>query len=393
MTYTSLLVGNDADLPTRIVRLRYWSLFAGSAFAVAVPHVLLPDPNVYVLQLVNARPRSLLLHQLTMWIPLVGVFAFPALLLAFYVPGTMTHGLSVRSLHGLASLFVIVGIGLYSFERYATIGQVSQDWQEGRRGRTWKTVREHGPLGFSLGVPTGLIPAVTATGRIFLVAVLVVLASALMRPLTADTLVWLPGLLLLLWSAYRLRGGMPAFDRHFYSTNAFYREIFRTDGRARMSDSRPLPYEALYWVPTRWRPHVWVSLRQLDRRLPLGRFVALGHALFWILIYQEAASTVVAAYLFIFSAAKNGVVVLLSTPPFAPQPFQLMHQSTVGWTVTRFFVNLRWTFPLLLSLLLVALLDDSFTYRAALGWTGVDVLLSLLTAVTASARAEARYRT
>jgi hypothetical protein len=392
LCYASILLTDGADSHDRIILLRFWGMFAGGIFAVAVPHLLLPDSNLHILQLMNARPEVLLWHQLTIWMPVVAVFAVPTLLLAFYAPEEPGQGLAVKAPHALAQLFLILGIGLYSFERYATIGQTSQEWQEGTRGQAWKAASEHGPVGLSFGMPPGLIPAVTASGRIFGVAVLFVIAGALMRPLTGDAFVWLPGLVLLAWSGYRIGRRKSLFDRHFYCTNAFYREIFRSAGRGSVSDSRPLPYESLYWVPARWQPHVWASLRQLDRRLPLGRFIAAGHVLLWFLVYQDATPTVLTAYLLIFSAGKNGVVGLLATRPFAPPSFQLRQQSAPDWMISRFFVNLRWTFPWGVSLLLVAFFDTSFTYRAALGWTGLDILLALVTAAAVTWRVEGRFR-
>ena len=88
-----------------------------------------------------------------------------------------------------------------------------------------------------------------------------------------------------------------------------------------------------------------------------------------------------AVYLVLFMAAKNGVSYLLVTQPFAPFPFRAARQRPADWVATRFFVNLRWTLPLLLSLLIIAVLDPALTATEALGWTGLDIAFALLTAL------------
>ena len=100
-----------------------------------------------------------------------------------------------------------------------------------------------------------------------------------------------------------------------------------------------------------------------------------------LLFFQDAAADVVAVYLVLFMAAKNGASYLLVTRPFAPFPFRALRQRPADWVATRFFVNLRWTLPLLLSLLLVAALDPALTTAEALGWTALDGAFALLTAL------------
>jgi hypothetical protein len=62
--------------------------------------------------------------------------------------------------------------------------------------------------------------------------------------------------------------------------------------------------------------------------------------------------------------------------------------------MARFFVNLRWTLPLVLSLGLVAVLDATFGVRDVLFWSTVDLALSLGVAalVTGAYEVAARWR-
>lgn len=388
--YAAVLLADGAGPAERAALLRFWALFAVGVFAVAAPHVLLPDPDLDLLQLLNPSPSGLLRHGLRRWGPVVALLAFPCFLLALFDPGRFEAALPEKALHLAANLLLILGGGLYSFARYAAIGQVSQEWQEGKRGRLLHRLEEETPMQ-PLGIPDGLIPAVTATGGIFLVGALGMVAEAYAARY-APGWVWGPGLLLLGWAVAKLLRLRPVYDRHFYATNAFYGEIFRSAGGVRAAQREPIPYEAVYWAPRRLKPHVWAILRQLDRRLPLGRLILLGHLLLWMLFLQKAGSAVIAAYLLLFSTLKNATVYLVATEDFAPAAFQVTQQSPVVWAATRFFVNLRWTLPLLLSLLVVAFLDAGFGYGAALAWTGLDLAIAFLSAALVTYLSEGRYR-
>jgi hypothetical protein len=200
---------------------------------------------------------------------------------------------------------------------------------------------------------------------------------------------WGPGLLLLAWAGARLWREREAYDRHFYHTTAFYDEVMG-GGTLQAKGRNPLPYDALYWVPPRWRPATWASLRQLDRRLRLGRLVALAHAGLWLLCLQGIAPAFVAGYLAIISTAQVAACGLLTTPAAAPLSFQRALQSTTDWIGTRTFVNLRWLAPHAGSLALVALFDDTYGASWVLTWTAVHAALSVGAAALATLAHEGR---
>jgi len=389
--YACLLVAAGVDLETRIKLLRYWTLLATAVYAIAVPHVLLPEGHLAMLQRLNRKPRGLLVHQLRAWSGVLTAFVVPGFALAFYDPGRWGDGLSVKALYLGADLLVALGVGLYSFGRYVNIGPTSQAWQERKRGGWYHALKAHSSGG-GFAVPDGLVPALLVTQQVFGVGILVVAASAYAGLYASPVLAWGPGAVLLGWAVAKLGRLLPSYDHAFYATNAFYQEVFRSKGGVRLSDREPIPYRAVYWVPRRWTPAVWASLRQLDRALPLGRFIALGHAALWLLFFQDADADVIAVVLVLFIAAKNGTAFLLVTPSFAPFPFQAMRQRPAAWMATRFFVNLRWTLPFLGSLVLIAVLDPALGVVEALGWTGLDVAFALLTAFLFTYGTEFRYR-
>ena len=126
-----VMLAADTGIETRIVLLRYWTLLAAGIYAIGVPHVLLPDMAVPMLQRLNRSPQGLLGHQLRAWGAVVMAFALPGFVLAYYDPGRLGEALALKSLHLAANLLVVLGVGGYSFARYVNIGPVSQAWARG----------------------------------------------------------------------------------------------------------------------------------------------------------------------------------------------------------------------------------------------------------------------
>ena len=376
--YICAVMAGTADLAARESILRAWSLLVAAVVAVSVPHVLLPDPHWNLIQLLNKRPGALLEHQVKRWISVVFLLAMPCLILAFYDIHHLREDLFTKTTYFFEGLLLTLGICAYGFGRYVTIGQISQAWQEGQKGNLFRKLNALTTTPIVL--PDGLIPPLLTTGRIFFIGILSVAACGYMSALFTEDLAWLPGFVLIGWSTVQLLRRVSVYDRHFYCTNAFYTEIFRSAGGVRMSERDPIPYKSLYWVPPVLRAHVWAGLLQLDRKFPLGRLIFLGHLGLWTLFYQDAALNIIAAYLLLLIVAKNAVIYLLVTRPFAPTSiFYTSHPVTIR-IMTRLFINLRWTFPLLLSLLMVVLLKRSFLVDQALFWTALDILAALFTA-------------
>ena len=375
----ALAVG--ADAASRAAGLRLWALAGAGLFAMAPPNVLLPDPNTRVLQLLNWPPPRLLRYQLGRLGPLVLLVAGPALLVAFADPAAPLRHLPAKAAALGQALLLTLGAAADSFAHFATLGPRSQAWQEGRSGQWYARAVEEQGQGVSL--PRGLVPALFATTRCFVAALVAILVSAAGAQAGSGVAAWGPGLVLLGWAGARLWRQRRTYDRHFYHTTAFYAEVMG-GGPSAAGARDPIPYDALYWVLPRWRPAVWASLRQLDRRLPLGRLVALAHAGVWLLCLQGTPPTLVAAVLTIVFVAQTAACGLLTTPAAAPLDFQRTRQSTADWIGTRTFVNLRWLAAHAGSLALVALFDDTYGAGWVLRWSALHVGLSLGAAAVAT---------
>lgn len=367
-----------ADPASRAAGLRLWTLAGAGLFAVAPPNVLFPDPNVPLVQLLNWSPSRLLRYQGRRMAFLLMLVALPVLLGAYADPAGPLRHLAQKSAAAGQALVLLLGIALDCFVHFASIGVRSQAWHEGQSGQWYATAVDE--MGQGIDLPRGLVPALYATARCFTVALTALIISAAGAQSGSVALAWSPGLLLLGWGVARLWRRRTAFDRHFYQTTALYDEVLGGTTAA-ATDRAPVPYDALYWVPARWRPATWASLRQLDRRLPLGRLVGVAHLGLWVLCLRDVIPAVVSGYLLVVLIGQVAACKLLATPTTAPRPFQRILQSTVDWIVTRTLVNLRWLVPHAGSLALVALFDDTYGLPWVLTWAAVHGVLSVGAAV------------
>jgi hypothetical protein len=376
-----------ADPATRRFIMRAYLLFAGGLLAMTPPHILLPDPLVRFLQLGNPPPADLLRRTCGRWTPVVAALCAPPLAIAFFDPASPADLLGLKALLGAEGILSVAGIGLLSLARYSTMGRTVQEWQEGTRGRLYYSVMEHAPAGSGFGIPRAAIPILTATPVLFGLLITTVVAGAILGAAAGAGAALVPALLLMLFAWLRWLQARARFDLHYYRTNGLFEEVFRQGGP--MEEGREaIPYGAVYWAPESLRPHVWAGLRQMDRRLPLGRFVALGHLLLWVMVIGGFAATFVAAYLLLFLTATKAALFVVERGPHHPAPWHLMLLPWRAWIGVRLFMNLRWTLPLALSLGVLWLIGTGLSFSAVVLWTGVDLLLSLLFATAATWRVE-----
>lgn len=356
-------------------------LFAMMVPAIAPSHVLLPDPDVAWLQRLNASPRDLLLRSLGRWSGILVVLLLPILVLSIEFGDVIA---------GISSVLVMTSTWFYAFHHVMSIGRVSQEWQEGIRGAAYRKMLERRPDA-SFQIPHGMIPALLATTRIFIVGAVTLLATMMVSAFGG----WIVGLLVpvvfIIWIAFRASRSSESFDAKLYHSSGLYTELLYNPA-VRFGEQAPLPYESLYWVPKRIRPHVWASLLQLDRRLPMGRLFALGVLVFWALLAMDVESSAVALYLGAILLIRNSSVFRHASADLSPPAFHLVRQSVFGWIVTRFWMNLRWTFPLFAVLAGTVFISGMIGWNAVLLWTFLDIIFALLTAVGATYAAEFRFR-
>lgn len=375
--YMGVVLADVDDLLTRKKLIAYCTLFATAVYATALPNALIPDPLLPLRQLLNSSPKQLLNAQLKRWLPIVALLCIPTLVIAIYDPVNGAVDLATKGIHLLNGLIIIVMMGLYSLTHYIKIGPVSQDWTEGTIGKGWDSVLEFlGPV--RPPIPRALLPALTATAQVFTPGVLATVAALKVEQLFGTGYMLLPTLAFCFWALVKIRRVTRAFDRYYYHTNAFYGEVF-SGGTVQVTERDPIAYDAVYWVPKRWKAHAWAGLLQIDRVFPIGRFLTIALILYVIVFIQNPPGSLVnTIVLGVIICVKNMTIYLLTTPKMAPDLIERTFQSKAGWSMTRFFINLRWTLPLGAFLIFVAWFSSSFAYQTAAGWIVLDIILALV---------------
>ncbi len=116
--------------------------------------------------------------------------------------------------------------------------------------------------------------------------------------------------------------------------------------------NRTATYQSIYWVPKRWKPSAWAGIVQLDRYFPMGRIVFLGHFILWLLFYFDSAPFIRNSYLFLFVLLQNTSIYLLLNKRIGPVSWNYRIQKPTDWILTRFFIQIRWLLPFILSLII-----------------------------------------
>ena len=379
LAYISISLCAEATFEERRRLLIYAVLFACAVFATSLPSALIPDPLLGTQQLFNTSPSKLLANQIKRWRPWILSVCAPILLIGFVDLHHVDEEIPLKGLWVASHLLTVAGIGLYSLCVYFSIGPTSQQWQEGTKGGWWDKLIELNPT-LRPSVPRGLLPALSSTTRVFGVAILVTMLSVILERDVSPLLMPLPGLIMLGWSLRKIRLLRPHFDRFYYHTNAFYGEVLRT-GSFTSEVKETTPYKGLYWVPMRWRPHTWASLVQLERVIPIGRFVVIAITFLWILSWRNASVETLTAYLTLVLVGKNLCILFFNRKDLAASLLTHAMQSTLGWSITRGFVNLKWTLSLAVGLLPLTWLDSSVSWQFGLTWVLADMLCSFIFAL------------
>ena len=374
----SLAAGTDSP-GERMVMIRYLNFLFCGFFAFIIPHVRFPDGKRYLLQALNLSPHQLFEYTARSLWPVFALFSVMIGLLAFFDINAPLGALNAKIMAFVSGWALMAGIGVLALVRYITIGEVSQQWQEGRRGAGLLNSLKQ--VGQTPSVPAGSFPSLLTTVNISAGGMLLVVAGAYLGATTgAAAFETLPGLLLLGYAIFRMMRIRAVFDRFFYHTNAFYTELF-LNPKTVQDEREPVRHNAIYWVPSRWKPAAWFSILQLDRKQPVGRILLVGHILLWTLFYAGLGDALISSFLLLLVLGKCAAIYPLSTRPYAPLLFQYRLLRPADWILVRFFVNLRWLPLLALSLWLVSLFSARADFSFIARWLFIDAGLSLLTAL------------
>jgi hypothetical protein len=365
-----------------MVLSRYLLIVYAGILAFATPWLMFPQIPMYLYQALNPDQPTLLRilerRMLRLYLPAM-VTAMSVSIVLGIQGGNLSDALRLA----LDNLLMVAGLSLYASYRYLRVGPVSQLWQEGKKGaKLLAALKESGQ---STGVPPGSLPTIGTTVTVALAGMLSVVFGAWLQGVTGLHLNAAGGVILM---GMGLRGWIinrRTVDATFYHAHGFYSELFRNPGGTADGGREPLPMASLYWIPVWFRTLAWTILRQMDRKVPVGRLMITGFVLYWSMLYGGIGDTVVVfGFPLLIIFLKNAMLLRASGPSFTPMMFRRILAPQWQWLMARFFVNLRWSLPLYGLLLLTIWMSETALGLSLPFLLAVDVLIaaSVATATT-----------
>ena len=370
-----LWLSHDLGLDERIVLFRYLAMAFSACMAFITPHMLFPDSDKTLILQINPSPRRLFLHHLVK-LRALWLFALAgAAIIAFGDTVTPAQEFNEKTRLFATAIIALTAIMLYALYRFVTIGEQSQRWNEGKAGRRF--IESLDSVGKNTPLDAGMFPTFMSTIMVtFVVMMSVVAASAIPQV----NLAVLPFVLFLGYAGYRISREIGQFDRRYYQSDAFYDELFTNPATGTKESREPASYEAIYWVPARWRAAAWTQIIQLDRKRPMGRIVALLGFTYWLLIWLGTPDTWHAGWLIFWILSKNMLAWPVAGSALSPPVFHWWLMPSFDWVIARFFLQTRWTLAFFVTVAVAALFSETVSWQSVWLWTLVDVTISAVSA-------------
>ncbi|MEX0944536.1 MAG: hypothetical protein WDZ38_02610, partial [Balneolaceae bacterium] len=330
----------------RLITIRYLLLILSALIAFSTPYLLFPDRNIALLQLGNSNRehlnRYLIKRVIRLTWPVYLLFA----VLIFVDLNNPLHQFVDKCFVFLNSTFFLTGMAILSLARYSKSGFDSLFWKESDKGRR---LRKQMADYFKYPIDPGSIPSLLNTIIIVLTGSLVIVAGSVINQ-SLGILVELFFMALLFMIAllyYKFLSGQMVIN--YYSTSSFFLEFFGSNLKGEELTSRR-EVSQLWWVPKSLKMHIWQFLVQLDRKIPSGRVAAAGHLLVWFIAYQRPDPEFLMYIWLIFALLHHFFSILTIGEEMAPGWLFRWLGSSKTWILSRFWMQLRWVIPLLLSM-------------------------------------------
>ncbi len=375
-------MAGDAGVDERLLSIRMMLYLGSGLVAFAIPYILFPDRNIVMYQLANSPPNELRKHLWkrckSIWLSVLWLLFVVAFI---DIKNPVNQPLEKFLLFSYGAMF-FTGILLWSVSRYFKIGRDSQMWQEGEKGaKIRKKLADFAKFPLDPGSIPSLLNTIIITGGGMLLVVTGAFISGLFG-LTGESIV---ALIIFTAGFYSWRNTRKQADVHFYATNAFYREFFGTDIKGD-EQMQPVAVDHLWWVPPAIRMHVWGLIIQLDRKLPTGRIIAIGHLIIWITAYQRPGENVMTGAWILFIIAHAIFLLPTTDKSIIPHWWQQLLARPSVWILSRFWVQLRWILPLLLSCNVMYLFFGAPDFSLQLWFVFLYLLIHMITAIIITMR-------
>lgn len=335
-----------SDLQERVVTNRYFLFSLTALIAFLTPYILFPDGNLAVIQLGNYSQASIREYTLKKIFRLT----WPIYLLIFVIffgdLQTPFSFLMDKFILCISSVLLLNGVMLFSIVRYSKSGKSSQFWKEASKQKGQKMFSEY--LKYQQVDPSSL-PSLINTILIFSMGAISIVFGAIIQQNFGMFFELIFFLIIFVYGFYLLKKNTYSLDRNFYSSDAFFREFFGSGSKTEEATSKR-EVEQLWWVPARLKMHVWQFLLQIDRKIPAGRAVAAGHAAVWFIAYQRPDPQFLTIIWILFALAHQLFTIMSIQKEIAPYWMLRWVDSPSVWTLSRFWMQLRWLVPLLLSM-------------------------------------------
>lgn len=364
-------ISHEYDYNSRLVMMRYLLFAFSGLFAFILPYISFPDPNNNLYQLGNLESKDLLKTYISKHRTVWGI----CILLLIVVSLVDSRGITDEFISQLVLLvygiLFLSGVYLFAAFRYIKTGKDSQQWQEGERG---KQIRLQFADVAKYPIDPGSIPSLINSVLISLFGMLCVVAGALLFGFAGRIGELFIAFLLFIYGLNRFYSLQETTDRYYYHTNAFFSEFFGV-ASGPGSGREPLKVDQLWWIPARWKPNSWGLMLQMDRKLPAGRYIAVGHLFIWVLAYQDAGKFVMLSSWALFAMLHHGLLFLTATRSIAPKWWLRTLDKPIHWTTSRFWIQARWLVPIMLSMAVMKWFFGLFAWPD-FGWIALIYLLS-----------------
>lgn len=354
----------------KIVLARYMMFVQAGMFAFLTPWILFPQKPIWFNQMMNPDliqlMKVLLLRMGNSWLFFIVLMST---ILFYNVNPDQVHSLT---LFWMDVVLFTTGLCLFAMFHFLRIGRISQLWQEGRRGE--KVLAYLKEAGNGPGVPAGSLPTIGTTGIVAITGMFTVIVSSWMLSFLQLPVYTISGLIILMIALISWMSLFKNFHREYYHSTGFYNELFRNPGGKADSGRDPIPYSALYWVPPVIKPQLWLTLRQMDRKLPIGRYLIIGFIFYWSLIYGGILNTDLMFTLpLLFILIKNVIILKMDVQPFSNISYRNQLSTEFGWFWVRFFIGVRWMIPIHLTLLMTIYFVDNIQLSCWNWWMLTDL--------------------
>lgn len=345
-TFLALLWVGESSLDDRIITTRYLLLILAAMTAFSTPYLLFPDRNSTLLQLGNVSSERLMKYLVKRILKLI----WPVyLLIAVMMIGDMhTFGqfLVLKAANLFTAYLILSGLILIAITRYVKSGLDSQFWKESERGRD---IRKKMADYFKYPMDPGSIPSLINTVLVTTLGFGIIVISAMIEQSMNGIGVLLFSAVFFAVSVLYTYSNSESVLKNFYASNAFFLEFFGSNLKGEDVTSKH-EVEHLWWVPAQFKVHVWQFLVQIDRKLPAGRVVFTGHLLIWFIAYQRPDPEFIAVVWILFALLHHLFTVLTFQAEMSPGWLHRWLASKWVWLGSRFWMQLRWVVPLLLSM-------------------------------------------